>query len=114
MGSQNIESKIREVNFFNQLSLSENTFRSYRAALKSVLLKDVLFKFCNCISIFEITDLDKLWNVYSFLNIHPKNVSSHRCYSAVVMKYIRFLNDGKKYGKRIDYGRKKVKIDKND
>ena len=38
-------------------------------------------------------------------NLHPKNISNHRIYSCVIMKYIRFLNNGKKIGKRIDYGK---------
>ena len=58
-------------------------------------------------SIFEMTDLQDLWDFYSLINIHPKNVSRHRAYSAPIMKYIRFLNNGNKYGKRIDFNRKK-------
>jgi hypothetical protein len=49
---------------------------------------------------------------HSKINLHPKNIENHRAYSAATMKYIRFLNDGKKYGHRIDL--KKPRGKKND
>ena len=45
--------------------------------------------------IFDLTDLDLLWEFYSTVNVHPKNVEMHRICSAGIMKYIRFLNDGR-------------------
>jgi hypothetical protein len=95
--------------FFSQLNLSESVARNYRNALNSTFLKVTLAEKSNKESLFEITDLEELWNLYSFINLHPRNVANHRVYSAAVMKYIRFLNDGKKYGRRIDYNKTKPK-----
>lgn len=101
--------KERRERFFSQLNLSESVTRNYKVALNSTFVKVTLSEKSNKDSIFEITDLEELWNLYSFINLHPRNVANHRLYSAAVMKYIRFLNDGKKYGRRIDYNKKKPK-----
>lgn len=92
----------RKDQFFEQLNLSENAKRNYRNALNSKYLKEMLKSEYDIESLFEITDLNVLWNFYSLINLHPKNVSNHRAYSAAIMKYIRFLNNGNKYGRRID------------
>jgi hypothetical protein len=99
----------RKSDFLAQLNLSETTLRNYKVALNSALLKEMLFKVCDGKQLFEITDLDLLWELYSKINLHPRNISNHRTYSAVVMKYIRFLNHGEKYGRRIDYNKPKGK-----
>lgn len=101
--------KQRKTNFIAQLNLSEATTRNYITALNSSLLKEMLLVECDGKQLFEITDLDVLWKLYSKLNIHPRNISTHRVCSAVVMKYIKFLNGGKKYGRRIDYNRSRPK-----
>lgn len=97
----------RRNDFFAQLNLSETTTRNYKVALNSVFLKEMLLKECDGKQLFEITDLEELWKLYSKVNIHPKNISTHRLCSAAIMKYIRFLNGGKKYGRRIDFNRPK-------
>ena len=57
-------------------------------------LKETIAEIDNSIeSIFEITDLDLLWIIYTKVNVHPSNVKNHRCTSCAVMKYIRFLNN---------------------
>ena len=96
-------SKTRERDFFSQLVLSESSLRNYRVAYNSTLLKDTLESKFGVSRLFEITNLDTLWKLYCMINEHPKNVAAHRAYSAAIMKYIRFLNNGEKYGKRIDY-----------
>jgi hypothetical protein len=95
----------RRNDFFAQLNLSEATTRNYRLALNSSFLKEMLLKECGGKQLFEITDLEELWKLYSKINLHPKNISNHRSCSAAVMKYIKFLNGGKKYGRRIDYNK---------
>ena len=97
----------RRNDFFAQLNLSESTTRNYKLALNSTFLKEMLLKECDGKQLFEITDLEELWKLYSKVNLHPKNISNHRSCSAAIMKYIKFLNDGKKYGRRIDYKRPK-------
>lgn len=99
----------RKEQFFEQLNLSENAKRNYRNALNSKYLKEMLKTEYGVDSLFSITDIKMLWSLYSVINLHPKNISCHRAYSAAIMKYIRFLNNGEKYGKRIDYMRKKNK-----
>lgn len=99
----------RTADFYNQLNLSAASARNYRNALNSFFFKDILYKECGVKTVFAISDLEVLWNLYSKINLHPKNVESHRAYSAALMKYIRYLNNGKKYGRRIDYQRKKEK-----
>lgn len=106
-------SKTRESKFLSQLSLSESSLRNYKVALNSTLLRDALERDFGVSSLYEITNLDTLWNLYCKINQHPKNVAAHRAYSAAVMKYIRFLNNGEKYGKRIDYKVKKRQNAKN-
>lgn len=100
-------SKKRERDFFSQLILSDSTLRNYRVAFNSTLLKDVLESDYGVSSLFEISNLDILWSLYCKINVHPKNVAAHRSYSAAVMKYIRFLNNGEKYRKRSDSKKKK-------
>lgn len=92
----------RETDFYAQLNLSSTTIHNYRSALNSNFLKDLLKKY-GLKQLFSITDLELLWKIYSEVNLHPKNIRDHRAYSAAIMKYIRFLNNGQKYGKRIDY-----------
>lgn len=96
-------SKTRETKFISQLSLSESSLRNYKVALNSTLLRNALEQEYGVSSLYEITNLDTLWSLYCKINLHPKNVAAHRAYSAAVMKYIRFLNNGEKYGKRVDY-----------
>ena len=93
--------------FFNQLDLAESTIRSYKVAYNSTFLRNFLIKECGKQALCDIVDLETLWQLYSKVNLHPKNVSNHRIYSCVIMKYIRFLNNGKKIGKRIDFGKSK-------
>lgn len=97
-----------ETAFFLQLDLSEKTIKNYRGALNSSFFSYYLKVNYGCTSLFELTDLKVLWKLYSKLNVHPKNISNHRCYSSVVNRYIRFLNGGEKYGKRVDYGKRKA------
>lgn len=104
-----------ELEFYNYLDVSERTRRNYVKAVRSSFLKDLLFENCGTCNLFEIDDLKKLWDIYSIVNLHPNNVKNHRNYSAALMKYIRFLNNGQRYGKRIDFGivRPKRKIEKS-
>jgi hypothetical protein len=98
-----------EVKLLESLHLSESTRRNYVVALHSRYLKEMVTNICKTDSLYKITDLDELWKLYSAINIHPVNVKAHRVYSAMVMKYIRFLNGGQKYGKRIDHKKTKRK-----
>lgn len=93
---------LREKAFYDSLTVNSQTKRHYSSGLNSTFLHDYIKKEYKVNSVFEITDLSLLWDIYSYINLHPKNVLHHRCYSAPIMRYIRFLNDGKKYGKRID------------
>ena len=97
----------REEAFFSQLVLSESSLRNYQVAYNSTLLREVLESNFGVSRLFDITDLDTLWSIYCRINLHPKNVAAHRAYSAAIMKYIRFLNNGEKYGRRIDFQKKK-------
>lgn len=99
----------RRNDFFEQLNLSDSTTRNYRLALNSGFLKEMLLKECDGKQLFEITDLEELWKLYSKINLHPKNISTHRACSAAIMKYIKFLNGGKKFGRRIDYNKSRPK-----
>ena len=98
---------MRKSAFFSQLNLSEKTLCNYKNALNSTFLKEIIHNECNYNSLFEIIDLEVLWKIYSTINLHPDNINKHRMYSAAIMKYIKFLNGGKKYGRRIDYKRPK-------
>ena len=99
--------------FFAQLNVSERTLSNYKNALKSRFIKEILLKDYKAESLFEIDDLELLWKIYSKINLHPNNVNKHRLYSAPIMKYIRFLNKGEKYGRRIDYRKPKPKKQTN-
>ena len=72
----------RKNRFLEQLNLSETTARNYKQALNSSFLKGMLLKECDGKQLFEITDLETLWELYSKINLHPKNISNHRTYSA--------------------------------
>ena len=98
----------RKEKFFSQLKLSKTTKANYRAAINSTFLTTYLKGEYGTTDLFDITDLSVLWDIYSYINLHPKNIGNHRAYSAAIMKYIRFLNNGEKYGKRIDYNIKKT------
>ena len=98
----------RSNDFFAQLDLSPVTLSNYRSALNGRVLKEVLAQVDSSKkSIFEITDLDLLWDIYSKVNVHPSNIKNHRGTSCAIMKYIRFLNNGNKVGKRIDFGKRR-------
>ena len=96
----------RSKGFYDQLNLSPVTLQNYRSALNGRILREVLSEVDDSIkSIFEITDLDLLWIIYTKVNIHPANIKNHRGTSCAIMKYIRFLNNGSRIGKRRDYGK---------
>lgn len=97
----------RKADFFNSLNLSTTTTNNYRSAIQSSFLTGFIKNEFNVYDLFEIIDLETLWHLYCKVNLHPKNISNHRAYSAAIMKYIRYLNNGIKYGKRIDLGRKR-------
>ena len=102
------DSDKRRDDFFNQLELSQVTINNYSSALNGTFVSDIITGIDdNYKSIFEITDLEILWRIYTKINLHPVNIANHRGYSCPIMKYIRFLNGGKKYGKRIDANKKK-------
>lgn len=99
----------RSLDFYAQLKISPTTHKNYRAALNGRVLKEVLAEVDDSVdSIFDITDLDLLWTIYKKVNVHPYNIKSHRGISCAVMKYIRFLNNGQKIGKRIDFGKSRT------
>lgn len=104
----NISASTRKESFFKSLNLSIATIGNYTTALNSKYLKEYLNEHYNVADIFEITDLNVLWEIYSEINIAPKNIANHRGYSAAIMKYIRFLNNGNKIGKRRDYNSKRM------
>lgn len=89
------EAKTRKELFFASLTIAEATKRNYKTGLISSFFKDFLATKFKYHSLFEITDLDELFEIYNNVNIHPKNEEMHRVRSAAVMKYIRFLNGGK-------------------
>ena len=95
----------RKADFYESLKLSPTTTSNYRSALQSSFLSSFLKDQYNNLDVFEIVDLEALWDLYSKINLHPKNISNHRAYFAAIMKYIRYLNQGVKYGKRIDFGK---------
>lgn len=105
---KNCSTSVRKELFFESLNLSEATYKNYRASLNSKFLKEYLREKYNTVDLFEITDLDVLWTIYSEVNVMPKNFANHRGYSAAIMKYIRFLNSGNKIGKRRDYNSKRM------
>lgn len=92
---------LRKAAFYSQLNLSASTMVNYRAAINSKFLRDALLENCGVLDLFEVTDLDLLWELYSKVNLAPRNISNHRAYSAAIMKYVRFLNNGQKYVKKI-------------
>lgn len=109
MNLERLECYKRQNIFFIQLDLSNSTKRRYRDALKSSFLNGLVKNEFNKDSIFEITNIEKLWSFYTMINLHPVNIRMHRYYSAPLMKYISFLNGGKKYGRRIDFQKKREK-----
>ena len=98
--------------FYKQLSLSSRTYQNYKKALESRFVKQILNENFGVSEVFEIIDLDSLWKLYSMINLHPQNISNHRAYSAAIMKYIKYLNGGKRYGKRVDYQKPKPRINR--
>lgn len=101
--------ELRKKRFFESLNVSQNTMRNYMVSINSSLVKQFV-KSKNFSSLFEIDDLNILWDLYSDINLHPKNIAAHRSYSAAIMKYIRFLNNGVKIGHRVDYKKKRVTV----
>ena len=95
----------RKEDFYKSLNLSTTTTNNYRSALQGSFLRGILKKEYYSYDLFEVVDIQVLWDLYCKINLHPKNISNHRAYSAAIMKYIRYLNNGKKIGKRIDFGK---------
>ena len=102
------EAKTRKEQFFASLTIAEATKRNYKTGLNSSFFKDFLATKFKYQSLFEITDLDKLFEIYTNVNIHPKNEEMHRVCSAAVMKYIRFLNGGKKYNGKKEHEQPRI------
>ena len=92
----------RENKYYETLKVSERTKLNYYYGINSKYLREYLKENYHIDSIFELTDLEKLWDIYTYINVHPKNVENHRWCSVPIMKYIRFLNHGDRYGRRID------------
>lgn len=93
--------------FLSQLAVSDRTRRNYLNAIRSTFLRSILYEYCGTSNLFDIIDIKKIYEVYSVVNIHPRNINNHRNYSAPIMKYICFLNNGRKYGRKRDYQRKR-------
>ena len=100
----------RELDFYESLNgLSARTIRNYQTSIRSSFIKKLLLKDFDTDNLFDVDNIESLWNLYTKVNLHPTNISNHRGYSAAIMKYIKFLNGGKKYGKRIDFKKPKGK-----
>ncbi len=91
--------------FFSMLTGSDRTVKNYKAAIGSSYIKNVLTRMYGKSDLFEFTDLEELWKVYCFVNLDDTNIRNHRIYSAAIMKYIRFLNHGEKYGHKRGLGK---------
>lgn len=85
------------------------TKKNYLSALHSKFLCSVLQAETDTNDVFAIVDLEVLWKIYSYINLHPRNIATHRNISCALMRYMKFLNGGKRYGKRIDFERTRVK-----
>ncbi len=83
--------------FLKQLPVSHSTKVHYTTSLNSKFLREYIHDKYGKESIFEIDDLDVLRTIYDYVNLHPKNITQHRNISCALMRYIRFLNEGKKY-----------------
>ena len=66
--------RTREMEFYLQMPLSEMTVKNYRLALNSRYVKDFLLSECGVGNLFELDDLDVLWQLYSKINRHPFNI----------------------------------------
>ena len=106
---ESVSALSRMDNYFMSLNLCEKTKSNYRRSLNSALVQTVVNELYHETSIFSITDLNALWDIYSIINSHPINISKHRVYSAAVMSYVKFLNNGKKVGKRVDFKKTRPK-----
>ena len=95
----------RKIAYRNSLNVAEVTKSNYLSAIRGSLLCDTLEVESGTRDLFSVVDLEKLWKVYSYINLHPKNIATHRNVSCALMSYIKFLNGGKKYGRRIDYAK---------
>lgn len=108
----------RKESFIASLQTTHKRWNNYVLALNSKLVTQILTESFGINNIYEVTDLNKLWEIYTVVNINPQNLATHRLFSSAVMSYIKFLNNGKRIGKRIDYmkprpcmqGRKRKKI----
>ena len=69
----------------------------YCTSLKCRFLNEHIQSLYGKESIFDIDDLKILRDIYDFVNLHPRNIAQHRNISCALMRYIRFLNNGKKY-----------------
>lgn len=95
--------KDRENAFCASLKVSEVTKKNYLSALHGKFLCSVLQAETDTNDVFAIVNLEVLWKIYSYINLHPRNIATHRNISCALMRYMKFLNGGKRYGKRIDF-----------
>lgn len=98
-------SQERKIAYRSSLNVSEVTKRNYFSSIRGSLLCDALEAEFGTKDLFAIVDLEKLWKVYCYINLHPKNIATHRNISCALMSYIKFLNNGQRYGKRIDFAK---------
>lgn len=97
--------KDRENAFYASLNISEVTKKNYCSALRGKFLCSILNRETGTNDVYAVVELEVLWKIYSYINLHPKNIATHRNISCALMSYIKFLNGGKRYGKRIDFAK---------
>ena len=98
-------SQERKIAYRSSLNIYEVTKNNYFSSIRGSLLCNALEAECGTKDLFAVMDLEKLWKVYSYINLHPKNIATHRNISCALMSYMKFLNGGKRYGKRIDFAK---------
>lgn len=100
---ENYDTARRKEQFIASLQTTHKRWNNYVLALNGKFVTQILTESFGINSIFDVTDLNKLWEIYTAVNINPHNLATHRLFSSAIMSYIKFLNNGKRIGKRIDY-----------
>ncbi len=99
----------REVTYkesqFRQFLLLRNPsvkfVEKYIKYLGHSIVKDAIMEIASVNSIFEVTEMSKLYLIYGKVKADSNNIRLHNVYSGVISAYIKFLNG--------QYLRKKVK-----
>lgn len=80
---------------------SISTIRGYLSALNNKELQSILYSLFSKDSIFDISNIDDLQSLYTYICGSKLNITSHSRYTAAINNYINFIKNTKEENGKI-------------